>query len=147
MNWSSYRSPAMWRKFFKPKMATLISDLKTINPNLKVAYHSDGQIYPIIHDLIEIGLDVLNPIQPAAVGMAPEGLKSDFGDRLCFHGGIDVQFLLPLQSAEAVRAEVSRRAKLLGKGGGYILAPSHNLQQDTSTENIVAMYDLDLRRC
>ena len=77
--------------------------------------------------------------------MEPEGLKRDFGDRLCFHGGIDIQYLLPLESAEAVRKEVQRRVKILGNGGGYILAPSHNLQLDISTENVLAMYDTALR--
>jgi uroporphyrinogen decarboxylase len=112
---------------------------------VKFMFHSCGAVRELIPDLIELGVDILNPIQPAATGMAPEGLKRDFGQRLCFHGGIDVQFLLPLESAATVRAEVARRAQLLGQGGGYILAPSHNLQQDIPTENIVAMYDLALR--
>jgi len=77
--------------------------------------------------------------------MEPEGLKRDFGERLCFHGGIDIQYLLPLESAEAVRKEVKRRVEILGNGGGYILAPSHNLQLDISTGNILAMYDPTLR--
>ena len=90
-------------------------------------------------------MDILNPIQPAATGMAPEGLEQDFGAKLCFHGGIDIQYLLPLKSAEKVRAETRRRVEILGPGGGYILAPSHNLQQDIPTENVLAMYDPALR--
>ncbi|MCX6376013.1 MAG: hypothetical protein NTU88_08300, partial [Armatimonadetes bacterium] len=104
-----------------------------------------GAVRDAIPDLIELGVDILNPIQPAAVGMEPEGLKRDFGDRLCFHGGIDIQYLLPLESPDTVRREVQRRVEILGDGGGYVLAPSHNLQQDISTENILAMYDLALR--
>ena len=108
-------------------------------------FHSCGAVRELIPDLIALGVDVLNPIQPAAAGMAPEGLKRDFGAKLSFHGGIDIQYLLPLESADAVRADVRRRVEVLGEGGGYVLAPSHNLQQDISTENILAMYDLDLR--
>ena len=78
-------------------------------------------------------------------GDRTEGLKHDFGAKLCFHGGIDIQYLLPLEPAATVRAEARRHVEILGKGGGYILAPSHNLQQDISTENIRAMYALDLR--
>jgi uroporphyrinogen decarboxylase len=112
---------------------------------VKFLFHSCGAIREAIPDLIELGVDILNPIQPAAAGMEPTALKQDFGDRLCFHGGIDIQYLLPLESPEAIRREVQRRVGILGAGGGYILAPSHNLQQDTSTENILAMYDLSLR--
>jgi uroporphyrinogen decarboxylase len=108
-------------------------------------FHSCGAVREAIPELIELGVDILNPIQPAAVGMEPEALKRDFGRELCFHGGIDVQYLLPLETPDAVRREVRRRAEILGAGGGYIIAPSHNLQQDISTENILAMYDLALR--
>jgi len=112
---------------------------------VKFMFHSCGAVRDLIPDLIELGVDILNPIQPAAAGMAPEGLKNDFGTQLCFHGGIDIQYLLPLESAAMVRAEVRRRAEILGQGGGYILAPSHNLQQDICTENILAMYEPELR--
>ena len=74
----------MWRKFLKPRMANFIAELKAINPALKFAYHSDGDITPIIPDLIEIGLDVLNPVQPAS--MNPAELKRKYGDKLCFWG-------------------------------------------------------------
>jgi uroporphyrinogen decarboxylase len=140
-----FQSRKTFQRFIAPPIETLA---KLVHSHgVKFMFHSCGAVRELIPDLIELGVDILNPIQPAAVGMAPEGLKSDFGDRLTFHGGIDIQYLLPLQPADAVRAEVSRRAKLLGRGGGYILAPSHNLQQDISTENIVAMYDPDLRGC
>jgi hypothetical protein len=74
----------MWRRYLKPRMANFIAELKAINPQVKVAYHSDGQIYSIIPDLIEIGLDVLNPIQQAS--MDPVRLKQEYGDKLCFWG-------------------------------------------------------------
>lgn len=130
-------SPGMWRKFFKPRMAHLIAELKAINPQVKVAYHSDGVIYPIIPDLIEIGLDVLNPIQPAS--MDPVRLKREFGKHLCFWGSIDEQHTLPFGSPEDVRSEVLARIETLGKNGGLIMGPTHHVQLDTPMENFWAM--------
>lgn len=89
-------SPNTWRQFFKPRMPTFISTLKSMNPEVKIAYHSDSAINPIIPDLIEIGLDVLNPVQPRS--MDPERLKKDYGGKLCFWGGgVNTQNVLPLQ--------------------------------------------------
>ena len=130
-------SPNTWRRFFKPRMATFISTLKAINPDVKIAYHSDGNIYPIIPDLIEIGLDILNPIQP--MSMNPEDLKRDFGDRLCFWGSIDEQYTLPFGTPSDVRNEVITRLKTLGRDGGLIIAPSQHVQLDTPLENFWAM--------
>jgi len=92
-----------------------------------------------------VGRGYPQPDPPAATGMEPEGLKRDFGDRLCFHGGSTSSICCRWSRPEAVRKEVQRRVKILGAGGGYILAPSHNLQLDISTENILAMYDPALR--
>lgn len=130
-------SPTMWRKYLKPRMANLIASLKKINPRVKVAYHSDGAIYPIIPELIEIGLDVLNPIQPESVD--PVKLKNDFGDRLCFWGSIDLQNTLPYGTPEQVKDEVITRLKTIGKYGGLIIGPTHNIQLDTPLENFWAM--------
>lgn len=132
-------SPKMWRRFLKPRMASFIAELKAINPQVKVAYHSDGNILPIIPDLIEIGLDVLNPIQPAS--MDPAQLKREFGDRLCFWGSIDEQHTLPFGSSADVRAEVHARLDTIGKSGGLILGPTHHVQLDTPMENFWAMID------
>jgi uroporphyrinogen decarboxylase len=132
-------SPAMWRTYFKPRMAHFIAELKAINPDVKVAYHSDGNIRPIIPELIEIGLDVLNPIQPAS--MPPAEIKRDFGDKLCFWGSIDEQYTLPFGSPEEVRTEVQQRMRTIGKDGGLILAPTHHVQLDTPLENFWAMID------
>ncbi|PIE32632.1 hypothetical protein CSA56_14665 [candidate division KSB3 bacterium] len=132
-------SPRMWRKFFKPKMAEFIASLKAMNPDVKVAYHSDGNIYPIIPDLIEIGLDVLNPIQPAS--MDPAQVKKDFGATLCFWGSIDEQHTLPFGSASDVEAEVRQRLRTIGKDGGLIIGPTHHVQLDTPMENFWAMVD------
>ncbi len=130
-------SPRMWRKYLKPRMANFISELKAINPDVKIAYHSDGNIMRIIPELIEIGLDVLNPIQPAS--MDPAQIKKEFGDRLCFWGSIDEQHTLPFGSAADVEAEVRLRLETIGQGGGLILAPTHHVQLDTPLENFWAM--------
>jgi uroporphyrinogen decarboxylase len=108
-------------------------------------YHCDGAIYPLIARLIDMGIDVLNPVQADARDMEPARLKQDFGDRLCFHGGIDIIQTLPRGTVEQVRKEASDRIQVLGKGGGYILASSHHIQAETPLENILALYDLSLR--
>jgi uroporphyrinogen decarboxylase len=130
-------SPASWRQFLKPRLATFIASLKSINPALKIAYHSDGNIVPIIPDLIEIGLDVLNPIQPKC--MDPAKIKKEYGDKLCFWGSIDEQYTLPYGTPAEVEAEVITRLKTLGKNGGLILGPTHHVQLDTPLENFWAM--------
>jgi len=130
-------SPRMWRRFFKERMANFIAELKAINPRVKVAYHSDGNIVPIIPELIEIGVDVLNPVQPKC--MDPEKLKKEFGEHLCFWGSIDEQFTLPFGSPEEVRDEVLQRLQTLGKGGGLIIGPTHHVQLDTPIENFWAL--------
>ncbi len=138
-----FQSRETFRRFIAPSIKTL-ADMAH-GCGVKFMFHSCGSVRKLVPDLVELGVDILNPIQPAAVGMEPEGLKRDFGKQLCFHGGIDIQYLLPLESAEAVRAEVKRRVAILGEGGGYIIAPSHNLQPDIPTANILAMYDPSLR--
>jgi uroporphyrinogen decarboxylase len=130
-------SPKMWRKFLKPRLANFIAEIKAINPQLKVAYHSDGVIYPIIPELIEIGVDILNPIQPAS--MDPAQLKKQFGDQLCFWGTIDEQYTLPFGSPAQVRAEIMDRLASVGLGGGLILGPTHHVQLDTPMENFWSM--------
>jgi uroporphyrinogen decarboxylase len=130
-------SPQMWRKYLKPRMANFFAQIKSINPNIKIAYHSDGDISPIIPELIEIGLDVLNPIQPAS--MDPAKLKQEFADRLSFWGTIDEQHTLPFGSPADVRNEVLERLSTTGKDGGLILSPTHHVQLDTPMENFWAM--------
>ena len=105
-------------------------------------YHSCGCICRFIPDLIALGVDVLDPIQPVGPEMAPERLKADFGDRLSFHGGIDMQHLLPHGTPEQVRAE-ARRYCDAGRGRRYILAPAHLFQPDVPPENILAVYEAE----
>jgi uroporphyrinogen-III decarboxylase len=104
---------------------------------VKVAYHSDGVINPIIPELIEIGVDVLNPIQPAC--MDPAQLKREFGNRLCFWGSIDEQHTLPFGTSQDVSNEVRMRLDTLGKDGGLIIGPTHHVQLDTPMENFWSM--------
>ena len=118
-------------------MAELIVSLRAINPQIKIAYHTDGVVYPIITELIEIGVDVLNPIQPMA--MDPLRLKNDYGDRLCFWGSLDIQQTIPFGTPNDVRDEVLLRLKTLGRGGGLLIGPTHNLQLDTPLENFWMM--------
>ncbi len=133
--------PDTWRRFFKPRMHFIFTELKKINPEVKIAWHSCGSFLPIVPDFIEIGLDILNPLQPLAQGNDPAYFKKTWGKQLSFFGAIDVQHLLPFESPEYIKKEVKRIASVLGEGGGYIAAPAHNIQPDTSVENILAMFD------
>jgi uroporphyrinogen decarboxylase len=133
----------MERFIFKPlrKMADVVH-----REGVKLMFHSCGAVREVIPELIACGVDILNPLQPAARGMEPAGLKKDFGADVAFHGGIDIQFLLPRETPETVATETERVAGVLGAGGGYVLSPSHNIQLDTPTANILAMYRMEARR-
>lgn len=131
--------PAQWRTFLKPRLAAIIASLKAINPAVKVAYHSDGNVLEIIPELIEIGLDILNPIQPACLN--PAEIKQRFGDRLCFWGSVDEQYTLPFGKPEDVIAEVKERLATIGQNGGLIIGPTHHVQLDTPMDNFFAMVD------
>ena len=129
-------------RLFAPRIARMFSAFKEMNPNVKVAWHSCGSILPLIPRFIELGLDVLNPIQPLADGMNPQYLKDNFGDKLIFFGGICIQDLLPNSTPEQIKAEVRRRADILANdGNGWLIAPAHNIQSDTSVENIFAFIE------
>lgn len=132
-------SPEIWRKYLKPRMARLYSELKSINPNVKIAYHSDGNIYPIIDELVEMGLDILNPVQPKC--MNPYYLKKRYGRNLSFWGTIDIQETLPFGTPEEVEKEVKERIKHMAPGGGFIISPSHHVQIDTSIENFFSFWN------
>ncbi len=133
--------PEMWRKIFKPRIKYMFEEFRKVRSDIKLAWHSCGSILPIIPDFIEVGLDILNPIQPLAKGMEPEFLKNTYGRDLVFFGGIDVQELLPYGNPQTIRDEVRRRMDILGKGGGYIVSPAHNIQPDTPLENVFAFFE------
>ncbi len=136
-------SPKMFREVVKPYMQEYYSLIHN-STDARLLLHCCGSVYPIIEDLIEIGVDVLNPIQISAKDMEPERLKREFGDRLCFCGGIDTQRVLPRGTPEEVREEVRRRIRELAPGGGYLLAAVHAIQPDVPPENICAMFEAAL---
>lgn len=132
-------SPVMWRKFILPRHQRLNQAIKSYG--LKILYHSCGGIAPLIGALVdEMGIDMLNPLQPRPTGMDMAKIKADFGDRLAFHGGIDLQQTMKIGSAEDVKREVVERIRVLGAGGGYICTTAHHIQADTPMENILALY-------
>jgi uroporphyrinogen decarboxylase len=135
-------SPSLFRQHIKPRLRQLVSGIKCKAPTVKVFLHSDGAIREILPDLIEIGIDILNPVQVSAKGMGDTAfLKREFGDDLVFWGGIDTQKTLPFGTPEQVRDEVKRRIDDLAPGGGYVLASVHNIQFNTPPQNIIAMCD------
>ena len=132
-------SPRMIREFFIPRMKRMIDLVH--EAGAFVFFHSDGAIRPIIPEMIEAGIDILNPIQWRCRGMDRQQLKEDFGDQVVFHGGVDNQQTLAFGSVSDVREEVRHNIELLGRNGGYILAPCHNIQAVSPPENVVAMYE------
>jgi uroporphyrinogen decarboxylase len=132
-------SPDMWRQWFKPRYAELISNLKSINPQVLIFYHSDGNIEAIIPELIEIGIEILNPVQPEC--MDPALIKKKYGDRLAFWGTIGTQTTLPFGTPEEVRAVVKERINTVGRGGGLLLAPTHKIEPDVPWENVIAFFE------
>jgi uroporphyrinogen decarboxylase len=131
-------SEKTWRAFVAPYHERLNRRVHELGA--RVMYHSCGAVRPFIPGLIDAGVDVLDVLQFSAAGMDPVEIKQRFGSSLCFHGGMDVQTTLPLSTAEEIRRVARERIHVLGRGGGYILSPGHNIQADTPVENIVAMY-------
>jgi uroporphyrinogen decarboxylase len=130
-----------YRKFFKLRHRKMIDQLKA-KSRAKVLYHCCGAVKTLIPEFIDIGVDALNPIQVSSAGMDDTAaLKAEFGDRICFWGGIDTQRVLPRGTPDEVRAEVQRRIRDLAPGGGFVLASVHSIQEDVSPENILAMVD------
>lgn len=132
-------SPQLFDRFFAPRLARLVE--MAHSHGVKVMFHSCGAIVPFIERIIALGVDVLDPIQVAADGMEPRGIKERFGARICLHGSIDTQYVLPRGTADDVRAAVRTMRDVLGAGGGFIMAPTHVLQTDVPTENVLALYD------
>jgi len=132
-------SMELYRKMVKPYHARVFSYLKS-RSSAKILYHTCGSVAHLIPDLIELGVDALNPIQVSAKGMDTKTLKREFGKDICFWGGIDTQRVLPFGSVQDVQVEVRRRVEDLGPDG-YCVCAVHNLQADVSPENICAMYD------
>jgi uroporphyrinogen decarboxylase len=135
-------SPRTFRTHIKPRLRQLIQGIKALAPQAKVLLHSDGAILPILPDLIEIGVDILNPVQVSAAGMGDTAfLKREFGRDLAFWGAIDTQHVLPFGTPAEVETEVSRRIDDLAPGGGYVMASVHNIQADVPETNVIAMLE------
>jgi uroporphyrinogen decarboxylase len=129
-------SPRVWRKFLKPRLAELIAGIKAANPEVLVFYHTDGVVDPVIPDFIEIGIDVLNPVQPECMDIGK--LKILYGDQLSFWGGIGVQSTLPFGTPAEVRKAVHDIIMKAGQNGGLLVAPAHVIEPDVPWENVEA---------
>ena len=134
-------SPAMFRKQLKPRVKQVFELQASLAPHAKRFFHSDGNVRPLIPDFIEIGVDILNPVQATAVGMDPADLKQDFGQDLVFWGGgVDTQGVLPNGTPQEVKDGVKRNIDALAAGGGYVFNTVHNIQADVPPQNILAMW-------
>jgi len=132
-------SPELFARYVAPRLRRLTTMAHA--HGVKVMFHSCGAIMPLMDAIIEAGVDVLDPLQVTASGMDPATIKTRFGSRICLHGAIDTQYLLPRGTPDDVRRTAREMMAILGRGGGYILSPSHVLQTDVSTANILALYE------
>jgi len=133
-------SPELYRELFKPRHQKYFDTVKKYTSAF-IHFHCCGSIYKLLDDLIELGVDAINPVQVAARDMNSSTLGAEFGSRLSFWGAIDSQFILPKGTTEDVKSEVRRRIRDLAPGGGYVLAAVHNIQPGVPVENIIAMYE------
>jgi uroporphyrinogen decarboxylase len=134
-----FLSPRAFRQLIKPYLAERIAFTRQYT-KAHFWHHTCGSVYDLLPDLIEAGVEILNPVQPGAARMEPQRLKADFGERLCFHGGFDTQGVLPFGTPEQIEAEVERVMQALMPAGGYIFSAAHNIQEDVPPENVLAMY-------
>lgn len=135
-------SPEQFREYYKPHFERVLSFIKNKVPHLKIMFHSCGNVRPIIPGLIEIGVDILNPVHINATGMEPVQLKKDFGRDIVFWGGgVDTQKVLPSGTVQEVKADVRRNIEALAPGGGFVFNTVHNIQAEVPPENIMAMIE------
>ena len=132
-------SPTLFRQMIRPRIEKIIKSIKEVRPDIKIMLHSDGAVGKLIPDFIEMGIDVLHPLEPVA-GMDPARMKNQFGDAISFLGGVDISHAMP-GTREDVRQDVDRCMRDLAPGGGYILAPCNHLQADVPPENVIELYD------
>jgi len=130
--------PDAWRAVDKPRMAKLIADCRAVSPDVFFFIHSDGDVTDLMEDLVDIGFNVINPLQPEC--MDPVEVKHRWGDRITLHGGVSLQRTLPFGSPEDVRDEVEHLIRKCGYNGGLVVFPSNVIQPDTPTENIIACF-------
>jgi len=135
-------SPDVFRKLFKPRQKIIIDTIRKLSPHLKIFLHSCGSIYPLIPDLIEVGFDVLNPVQISAHDMDPARLKKEFGKDVTFWGGgCDTQKILPRGTPRQVKDHVKRNIEILAPGGGFVFNQVHNILPEVPPQNIIEMYE------
>jgi len=132
-------SPAMYRQYVKPCHRRIFQEIRKYTA-AKICVHICGSAWAFLDDFVELGVDVLNPVQTSARDMEPQRLKDRYGKALCFHGGIDTQHFLPRATPPEVKEEARRMIRILGKGGGYLFTSCHSLQPDVSPENIVTLF-------
>jgi uroporphyrinogen decarboxylase len=131
----------MFRQLIKPRVKELNDHIKSL-ADVKIMFHSDGAVLPLAQDFVDMNVDILNPVQTSVSGLEDTyALKDSFGDRLSFHGAMDVQQMLPNASTEELEQEIARRIYDLGRNGGYILAPCHNIGHDVPPENVVTLFE------
>lgn len=133
-------SPGMFRRYIKPALKQLVTTIKEHNPDLKIMLHSDGLVEKLLPEFIELGIDVLHPLEPVPA-LDQAAIKAKYGNQLAFLGGIDISHAMP-GSREDVIAEVKQRIAQLAPGGGYILAPANHLQADVPVENVVTLFEI-----
>jgi uroporphyrinogen decarboxylase len=132
--------PEQFREYYKPHFERVLSFIKKKSPNVKIMFHSCGNVRPIIPDFIKIGIDILNPVHITATGMEPVQLKKDFGNEIVFWGGgVDTQKVLPSGNLQEVADDVKRNIAALAPGGGFVFSTVHNIQAEVPPQNIVAM--------
>ncbi len=137
----------MFRDLIMPHYQRGLDWIRT-NTQMKIFLHSDGAIKPLIPSIIEMGVDILNPVQTSATGMDARGLKAEFGNQLVFWGGsLDCQQTLPFGTPEEVKREVAEHVCTFARNGGYVFAPVHNIQANVPAENVIAMFDAALAGC
>ena len=134
-------SPAMYREFFKPRHAKMWRRAKEL-ADVQVQLHCCGGVRPLLGDLIEAGIDAINPVQVSCSGMAPDELKAEFGAKLTFWGGgCDTHFVLSRATPDEIRRHVRQQIEILGPGGGFVFQQVHNVLADVPPENVIAMLD------
>ncbi len=135
-------SPDMFREQIKPRLRILFDRIKQLAPNVKLFFHSCGNVRPLLPDFIELGVDILNPVHIRATGMEPVSLKREFGRELVFWGGgVDTQGILPSGTPQEVKDDVRRNIEALAPGGGFVFNTVHNIQADVPPQNIIAMWE------
>ncbi|MBI3986353.1 MAG: hypothetical protein HY343_05510, partial [Lentisphaerae bacterium] len=134
----------LWRAWLKPRLARIIAEARRVKPDILIFYHSCGFVTPFLEDFIEVGIDILNPVQPECMDF--DDVHARVGDRLSFWSTIGTQTTLPFGTPDDVKAVVRSRLKTCGKAGGIVIGPTHMVEPEVPWENLLAMRDAVLER-